>query len=226
MATDALPLEPTEYQRYQRRALGVGAVGLVLCALAWVLQPAAFFRSYLWAFNFFLGIALGCLVLVASGVSYRKHEAPGFAELTGAGIYYGAAVTEARACSDQRVVIIGGANSAGQAAVFFSAHARTITILVRGASLEDAKSQYLAEQLHVVGDRHLADVTAGREVPARTADDDDGRLGGQPPQAGLEVVGQGDGDGVHGLRPVQGQPPDPPVERGEDDRLVRHAGPL
>jgi hypothetical protein len=64
VATDALPLEPTEFQRYQRRALGIGAVGLVLCAVAWALQPAAFFRSYLWAFNFFLGIALGCLVLV------------------------------------------------------------------------------------------------------------------------------------------------------------------
>jgi hypothetical protein len=64
VATDALPLEPAEYARFQRRALVAGGVGLVLCALGWVLQPAAFFRSYLWAFNFFLGIALGCLVLV------------------------------------------------------------------------------------------------------------------------------------------------------------------
>jgi thioredoxin reductase (NADPH) len=54
-------------------------------------------------------------VLIASGVSYRKMEAPGFAELTGAGIYYGAAMTEARACAEQHVVVIGGANSAGQA---------------------------------------------------------------------------------------------------------------
>src|SRR5206468_13095926 len=59
-------------------------------------------------------------VLVASGVSYRQLDAPGFAELTGAGIYYGATVTEARSCTDQHVVIIGGANSAGQAAVYFS----------------------------------------------------------------------------------------------------------
>jgi hypothetical protein len=56
-------LEPADYRRYQRLARGVGVVGLVLCALGWLLQPAAFFRSYLWAFNFFLGIALGCLVL-------------------------------------------------------------------------------------------------------------------------------------------------------------------
>jgi hypothetical protein len=63
VATDALPLEPAEYHRYQRVALIAGAVGLVLCLLGWILQPAAFFRSYLWAYLFFLGIALGCLVL-------------------------------------------------------------------------------------------------------------------------------------------------------------------
>ena len=59
-------------------------------------------------------------MLVASGVSYRQLDAPGFDELTGAGVYYGAAMTEARACADQHVVVIGGANSAGQAAVYFS----------------------------------------------------------------------------------------------------------
>ena len=64
-------------------------------------------------------------MLVASGVSYRQLDAPGFAELTGAGIYYGAAMTEARSCTDQHVAIIGGANSAGQAAVYFSDHAAT-----------------------------------------------------------------------------------------------------
>ena len=62
-------------------------------------------------------------VLVASGVSYRQLDTPGFPELTGAGIYYGAAMTEARACADQHVVVIGGANSAGQAAVYFSGYA-------------------------------------------------------------------------------------------------------
>ena len=70
-------------------------------------------------------------VLVASGVSYRQLDAPGFDELTGAGIYYGAALTEARSCSDQHVVVIGGANSAGQAAVYFSGYARRVTMLVR-----------------------------------------------------------------------------------------------
>jgi hypothetical protein len=63
VATDALPLEPADYQRYRRLARGAGVAGLVLCALGWWLHPAAFFRSYLWAYNFFLGITLGCLVL-------------------------------------------------------------------------------------------------------------------------------------------------------------------
>ena len=59
-------------------------------------------------------------MLVASGVSYNQLTAPGFESFTGKGIYYGAALTEARSCQDQHVVIIGGANSAGQAAVHFS----------------------------------------------------------------------------------------------------------
>jgi thioredoxin reductase (NADPH) len=86
-------------------------------------------------------------VLVASGVSYRQLDTPGFAELTGAGIYYGAAITEARSCRDQHVVVIGGANSAGQAAVYFAKFAQRVTMLVRGASLEKSMSHYLIEQL-------------------------------------------------------------------------------
>jgi thioredoxin reductase (NADPH) len=86
-------------------------------------------------------------VLVASGVAYRQLDTPGFPELTGAGIYYGAALTEARACADQHVVIIGGANSAGQAAVYFSAYAGQVTMLVRGPSLERSMSHYLIEQI-------------------------------------------------------------------------------
>ncbi len=86
-------------------------------------------------------------VIVASGVSYRQLEEPGFAELTGAGVYYGAALTEARACAEQHVVVIGGANSAGQAAVYFSGYAARVTMLVRGQSLEKSMSQYLIEQI-------------------------------------------------------------------------------
>ena len=86
-------------------------------------------------------------VLVASGVSYRQLEAPGFAELTGAGIYYGAALTEAQSCRDQHVVIVGGANSAGQAAVYFAKYAERVTMLVRADSLGKSMSHYLVEQL-------------------------------------------------------------------------------
>jgi thioredoxin reductase (NADPH) len=86
-------------------------------------------------------------VLVASGVSYRQLDVPGFAELTGAGIYYGAALTEARSCTDQHVAIIGGANSAGQAAVYFAKYATQVTMLVRGSGLERSMSHYLIEQI-------------------------------------------------------------------------------
>jgi thioredoxin reductase (NADPH) len=86
-------------------------------------------------------------VLVASGVSYRQLDAPGFADYTGAGVYYGAAMTEARSCQDQHVVVIGGANSAGQAAVYFSGYARNVTMLVRGESLVKSMSHYLIEQI-------------------------------------------------------------------------------
>jgi thioredoxin reductase (NADPH) len=89
-------------------------------------------------------------VLVASGVSYRQLDAPGFAELTGQGIYYGAALTEARSCDKQRVVVIGGANSAGQAAVYFSAYASRVTMLVRGDSLAKSMSHYLIEQIEAL----------------------------------------------------------------------------
>jgi thioredoxin reductase (NADPH) len=93
------------------------------------------------------GVLSTSSVIVASGVSYRQLDTPGFAELTGAGIYYGAALTEARSCADQHVVVIGGANSAGQAAVYFSNYAAQVTMLVRGPSLERSMSTYLIEQI-------------------------------------------------------------------------------
>jgi thioredoxin reductase (NADPH) len=89
-------------------------------------------------------------VLIASGVSYRQLTAPGFAELTGQGIYYGAALTDARECTDQHVVVIGGANSAGQAAVYLSSHASRVTMLVRGDSLAKSMSRYLIEQIEAL----------------------------------------------------------------------------
>jgi len=89
-------------------------------------------------------------VLVASGVSYRQLDAPGFAALNGSGVYYGAALTEARACENQHVVVIGGANSAGQAAVHFSSYALRVTMLVRGDSLTTSMSYYLIQQIAAI----------------------------------------------------------------------------
>jgi thioredoxin reductase (NADPH) len=109
-------------------------------------------------------------VLVASGVTYRQLDTPGFAELTGAGIYYGAAVTEARSCAEQRVVIIGGANSAGQAAVYFSDHAAEVTMLVR-STLEKSMSHYLIEHIG-----RLPKIAVRTDTRAVAAEAEDGHL--------------------------------------------------
>lgn len=89
-------------------------------------------------------------VVVATGVSYRDLAAPGVNELTGRGVYYGSASTEAAECAEQDVYIVGGANSAGQAAVFFSRFADSVTVLVRGDSLERTMSRYLMDQLEAL----------------------------------------------------------------------------
>ncbi len=109
-------------------------------------------------------------VLIASGVSYRMMAAPGFSDFTGAGVYYGAAMTEARSCADQHVVVIGGANSAGQAAVYFSGYANRVSMLVR-SSLEKSLSHYLIEQIAGLGN---IEVRTGTEAIA--AHGQEGRL--------------------------------------------------
>jgi thioredoxin reductase (NADPH) len=110
-------------------------------------------------------------VLVASGVSYRMMPARGFSDFTGAGIYYGAALTEARSCSQQHVVVIGAANSAGQAAVHFSGYASRVTMLVRGESLTKSMSAYLIEQIAA-----LPNVEVLTRSEAVAAEGDNGRL--------------------------------------------------
>ena len=117
-------------------------------------------------------------VLVASGVSYRRMPAPGFSDFTDAGVYYGAALTEARSCTEQHVVVIGGANSAGQAAVHFSGYATRVTMLVRAASLEKSMSTYLIEQIAAI-----ANIDVLTQTDAISAHGTDGRL------TGLQVRG-------------------------------------
>ena len=86
-------------------------------------------------------------IIIATGVSVRRLEVPGVSELTGAGVYYGAALTEAAYYRGQDVVVVGGANSAGQGAMFFSRYARMVTMIVRASALELGMSQYLVDQI-------------------------------------------------------------------------------
>lgn len=94
------------------------------------------------------GTEISChALLIATGVQWRTLDAPGIERLQGAGVYYGAAMTEAMSCKDERVFVIGGANSAGQAAMHFSRYAREVIMLVRGESLAHTMSQYLIDQI-------------------------------------------------------------------------------
>ena len=94
------------------------------------------------------GTELSCRALIlATGVTVRRLDAPGVDRLTGAGIYYGAALTEAANYRDQHVFVVGGANSAGQGAMFFARYAKQVTMLVRGSSLAKSMSQYLIDQI-------------------------------------------------------------------------------
>ncbi|GAA2644698.1 FAD-dependent oxidoreductase [Dactylosporangium fulvum] len=126
-------------------------------------------------------------VILATGVSYRRLGAPGLADFHGRGVYYGSASTEAPSCTDQDVYIVGGANSAGQAAMFFSRYARRVHLIIRAPGLETSMSQYLIEQISAVpnievhpctevtaahGDEHLERIEL-RPVdggPSRTVD--------------------------------------------------------
>jgi len=89
-------------------------------------------------------------VVIASGVQWRKLDVPGMDRLTGAGVYYGAAITESSSCKDEDVYIVGGANSAGQAAVHFSEIARSVRMIVRGDALSKSMSHYLVERIQTI----------------------------------------------------------------------------
>jgi thioredoxin reductase (NADPH) len=94
------------------------------------------------------GADIGCKVLlIATGVSYRKLSVPGAERLQGCGVYYGSAMTEGVSSKGEDVYIVGGANSAGQAAIYFSKYARRVVMLVRGESLSASMSQYLIDQI-------------------------------------------------------------------------------
>src|SRR6266567_1593172 len=94
------------------------------------------------------GAEIGCrALLIATGIAFRKLEVPGMERLSGAGVYYYAPMSDAFSYRGGNIYIVGGANSAGQAAMYFSKFARQVTMLVRGSSLSDSMSQYLENQI-------------------------------------------------------------------------------
>jgi thioredoxin reductase (NADPH) len=140
--------------------------------------------------SFANGSTITChLLMLSTGVSWKLLEARGAEALTGRGIFYGAAMTEALGCQGDDVYLVGAGNSAGQAALYFSQHARRVVMLVRGSSLEAKMSQYLVDRLRATpnvevrlqveveachGGTHLEGITlrdrasgTTEEVPAR-----------------------------------------------------------
>jgi thioredoxin reductase (NADPH) len=122
-------------------------------------------------------------VVLATGVSYRMLDVPGCSGLTGRGVYYGSAATEAAACAGHEVYVVGGANSAGQAAVHFSRYADRVHILIRADDLRRSMSQYLVDQIEAIanitvhpltevcaaeGDEHLERLTLVDAVTGAT----------------------------------------------------------
>jgi thioredoxin reductase (NADPH) len=106
--------------------------------------------------------------ILATGVAYRQLDAPGSEALTGRGVFYGAALTEAISCAGEDVYVVGGANSAGQAALHLAQRSRSVTMLVRGSSLTPSMSSYLIAQIEATPNIHVR--TGATVVEAHGAD--------------------------------------------------------
>ncbi|MFD4138592.1 MULTISPECIES: FAD-dependent oxidoreductase [unclassified Streptomyces] len=126
-------------------------------------------------------------VLLSMGVSYNRLEIPGAERFEGEGLYYGAAMTESSSCISHHVFIVGGANSAGQAAVHFAKYAAKVTVLVRAESLEAGMSQYLVDEMRrtpnievrlgtrvlaLGGDRRLERITLMNDATGAATEED------------------------------------------------------
>jgi len=114
--------------------------------------------------------------MIAAGAVYRKLSVPGIERFEGAGVYYSATAMERRLCGTEEVVVVGGGNSAGQAAVFLSGHARKVLMIIRGGGLGASMSRYLIERIEATpfpihrGTRAIP-VTVSIGVAAREAGD-------------------------------------------------------
>jgi thioredoxin reductase (NADPH) len=161
------------------------------------------------------GAELSCHALIlAMGVQWRKLGIPGEDRLQGAGVYYGASSTEGISCRDEDVYLVGGANSAGQAAMFFAKFARRVVMLVRGPSLAATMSQYLIDQieqtenihveprsrvLEVHGEDHLETITIACDASGETRQEEAAALfifiGAEPRTSWLDSVVERDDRG-------------------------------
>ena len=103
-------------------------------------------------------------VIITTGVDYRKLDTEGIDKFTGAGVYYGAATTEAHACMNKAVYIVGGGNSAGQAAMYMSKFANNVYIAIRKEDLSSSMSQYLIDQIDQMENIHLLPKTVVKSV--------------------------------------------------------------
>jgi thioredoxin reductase (NADPH) len=183
------------------------------------------------------GGEVNCHALVISvGLSYRKLSIPGIENLTGAGVYYGASITEASSCADCPVFVVGAGNSAGQAAIYLANYASKVIMLVRGTSLETKMSQYLVDRIQhtenievmleaevaaVSGEDHLQTVTVlDCRTGEQTTHDATGLfifIGAQPCTDWLQGVIQMDSKGFILTGPqlmTDGKPPkDWPLKR-------------
>jgi len=115
------------------------------------------------------GSEISChALMIATGVQWRRLEAPGIDRLQGAGVYYGGGATEALSCKGEIVYVVGGANSAGQAAMNFAKYAERVVILVRGSSLSSTMSQYLIDQIKLTPNIQLWTHASVAEVHGET----------------------------------------------------------
>jgi thioredoxin reductase (NADPH) len=159
-------------------------------------------------------------VIVATGVDYRRLDAPGVEQLTGRGVYYGGSRSEGVSCRDENVVVVGGANSAGQAAIFFAAYAQHVTILYRGETLAKSMSRYLIDHIEATPN---IDVRTFAEVAEAHGEESLDRLTVRDTRTGdLEPMDAAAMFVFIGARPQTGWLP-PAVAR--DDRGFVLAGP-